>query len=477
MTSAMVSAVDLPVTRASLVANLHLAFLLAGASLHGMAYDSLAAMAIGPLLLLLGAFPVAAWGLGTRAPGLMLSGYARVFCVCWFVAGVAAGYAAWLDDPFQLGSDAFGFFQLASDPNAGLGAAELRELTDGFGAVVLWRWVYDIAEAADIGRQRFVGIGFNTLVVAATAAPALHACRLVYGPDARREARLVLALSGCGLLWIFAAIHLRDAIIFFTASLLTVAWLHYLRRGGWLAALVLLVWLTAITGAFGVLRTEFVVVPLVASGIGLAAIVLAPAVTSGGARRAVAWLLLLSGAVVAVLYALPLLESLDDRAGTYREFVRNEASASSLGAQLVVNQPPLVRVFVGSAYLLLFPIPVWAGLIGDSALHAFKALNALFFYALLPLVLLAIHDLVRQRKLRTPQTLFVLGLSAVMLAVISLTSLESRHFGAFLLPVFLLALASDPSAPGHGARYGRALGGMLAAMTVLHLAWGAAKFG
>lgn len=477
MNGAVLSAVDLPVSRAALTGNIHLALLLAGASLHGMAYGSLAAIAIGPALLVLGALPVAAWGMGARAARPMLSGYARVFCVCWFVAGVAAGYATWLDDPFQLDSDAFGFFQLASDPNAGLGAAELRELTDGFGAVVLWRWVYDLADAIGIGRQRFVGIGFNTLVVAATAAPALHACRLAYGADTRREARLVLALSGCGLLWIFAAIHLRDAIIFFTASLLTLAWLHYLRRGGWIAALALLVWLTAITGAFAVLRTEFVVVPLVASGIGLAAIVLAPAAASGRARRTVAWLLLLGGAVVAVLYALPLLESLDDRAGTYREFVGNETSASSLGAQLVVNQPPLVRLFVGSAYLLLFPIPVWAGLIGDSALHTFKALNALFFYALLPLLLLAVHDLVRHPRLRTPQTLFVLALAAVMLAATALTSLESRHFGAFLLPVFLLALAADPSSPGHSARYGRALGWLLAAMTMLHLAWGAAKFG
>jgi hypothetical protein len=457
------------------VANLHLALLLLGASLNGLAYDSLAALAFGPALLAAAAAPVALWGLGVGAPRLLLVGYCRVFCVAWFMAGVAAAYARWLADPFQLGSDAFGFFQLASDPQASLGLAELRELTDGFGAVVLWRWIYDVAEALGVERQRFVGIGFNTLVVALTAAMALHACRLVYGPHPRREARLVLALSTCGLIWTFAAVHLRDAIILLVASLVTLSWVRFLRHGGTLGALMLLATLVATAAAFLVLRTEFVVVPLIASVIGLAAMVAAPATSVTRTRRWLAGLVLVVGAAVAWGLVSSGLETVGERAGTYRDLVRDEASQSSLGAQLVVNQPPLVRAFVGSIYLLIFPIPVWAGLIGDSVLHLFKALNAMFFYALLPLLGMASRELVRHGSSRTPGRLFALGMSVTFLVGFALTSLESRHLGSLLLPILLLALVPDPDAPGHRRRYGHALAWLLATMVALHLVWALAK--
>lgn len=460
---------------ATVVVNLHLALLLLGAGLNGLAHDSLAALAFGPALLVAGAAPVALWGLGAGAPRLLLAGYSRVFCVAWFMAGVAAVYARWLADPFQLGSDAFGFYQLASDPQASLGLSELRELSDGFGAIVLWRWIYDAAAALGIERMRFVGIGFNTLVVGLAAAVALHTCRLFYGPHARREARLMLALSTCGLVWIFAAIHLRDGIVFLVASLTTLAWVRFLRRGGAFGALVLLVTLAAIAAAFAVLRTEFVVVPLVASVLGLVAMVLAPASPVRQARRWVAGFALVIGAAVAWTYIAPGLETVDERAGAYREMVRDEASESSLGAKLVVNQPPLVRAFVGSVYLLIFPIPVWAGLVGDSALHLFKALNAFFFYALFPLLGMALRDLLRDASSRSPERLFALGMSVVFIVGIALTSLESRHLGSFLLPIFLLALLPDPDVPDHRRRYGRALALVLSAMVAVHLAWALAK--
>jgi hypothetical protein len=462
--------------RHTAVANLHLALLLLGACLNGLAYDSLAALAFGPMVLAVGLAPVALWGLSIGAPRLLLAGYSRVFCVAWFMAGIAAAYARWLADPFQLGSDAFGFFQLASDPQSALGLAELRELTDGFGAVVLWRWVYDVAETLGIERLRFVGVGFNTLVVAITAAVALHACRLVYGPHLRREARLVLALSTCGIVWTFAAIHLRDAIILLVASLVTLAWVWFLRRGGPLRSGLLLVALVATAAAFAVLRTEFVAVPLIASVIGLAAMVAAPSTAVTPTRRWLAGLALVVGAAVASGLVPSGLETVGERADTYRSLVEDEASQSSLGAQLIVNQPPLVRAFLGSVYLLIFPIPVWSGLIGDSALHLFIALNALFFYAVIPLLGMASHDLVRDASSRSPGRLFVLGMTVAFVVGFALTSLESRHLGSLLLPILLLALVPDPDAPGHRRRYGRALAWMLATMVVVHLAWASAKW-
>jgi hypothetical protein len=456
---------------------LHAALLLIGCAVNGMAYERLDAILFGPVVLLAAYVPLALWDNVARARGDLAGAFARIYCVGWFMAGIAAAYAHWAQDPFQLDSDAWGFFQLASGAASGLDLEDIRELSEGAGAVVLWRSWYDLAAEAGIERMRFVGIAFNTMLVALSAAVAVQCQRLMFGDDARRRARLLLMFSTCAILWIFASIHLRDAVVLVAVTLTIHAWLRFLRIGGVLQSVWLCVVLALLTAAFALLRTEFAFVPMVATIIGLASMVLAPSRQQSTRRRWFALILLVVGAVAASGYLGQALEAAGAGRESYGEQVAEEAAQTSLGAQLIVNQPLPIRAIAGSFYLLVFPIPVWAGLASTSALQVFKSLNALFFYALLPLMGMACADLARRPGWRTPERLFVLGMSAVFTLAIALTSLESRHLGSFVVALFLLALVPDPNEAANQRRYRRALGASLATMGATHLVWALAKFG
>jgi hypothetical protein len=293
----------------------------------------------------------------------------------------------------------------------------------------------------------------------------------MYGVDPRREARLLLMLGTCGMLWLFAALHLRDSVVLLAVTLTVYAWVWFLRRGGVLRLCWLGGVLAALTATFAVLRTEYAFVPLVASVIGLMSMAIEPKAFGRRGRRLVAIVVLLIGAVASWGYFGLALDAAVSGGSTYRELVRDEAGQSSLGAQLVVNQPIPIRAVVGSIYLMVFPIPVWIGFASDSALHLFKSLNAMFFYALLPLLGLAAADLGREPMLRTADRLFVFGMSIAFIAAIALTSLESRHLGSFLVAVFLLALVPDLGDPTVRRRYLRALLATLTIMLAIHATW------
>ena len=329
--------------------------------------------------------------------------------------------------------------------------------------------------AIGVEKARFVGVGLNTLTVATSAALALCIARLMFGADPRREARLVLMFSACGLFWLFSAIHLRDSVVLLAVTCTLYFWVWYLRRGGVLRLLWLALAMAVMTAAFAVLRAEFAFVPLVTTVLALTAMMLGTCTVSHPARRWVALAMLVLGAAFAWGYVALALEAAGTGSETYRGLVEGEAGRESLGARLIVGQPAPVRALLGSIYLLIFPIPVWAGLIGDSALHLFKSLNAWFFYALLPLVGVALGILWREPQQRGAERLFVLLQAIVFVAAIAMTSLETRHLGSFLVAWMLLALIPDPRSSEHARHYRAGLLTLLFAMTALHAAWAAVK--
>ena len=138
---------------------------------------------------------------------------------------------------------------------------------------------------------------------------------------------------------------------------------------------------------------------------------------------------------------------------------------------LVVQQPIPVRLIVGSAYLMLYPIPFWVGFQLESAYQLFKSFNAVFFYALIPLLILAGRRILRERDVRTPAVRFLVMVSAGLTLAVAGTSLETRHFGAFLVPVFLLALIPKLESQRDRRAYLRVLVGFLGGIFALHSLW------
>jgi hypothetical protein len=67
-------------------------------------------------------------------------------------------------------------------------------------------------------------------------------------------------------------------------------------------------------------------------------------------------------------------------------------------------------------------------------------------------------------------------LSAGFTLAIAVTSLETRHFGAFLMPMFILATLPDLRDPRINALYYRYLFFMLSGVAIVHALWMALKF-
>ena len=121
----------------------------------------------------------------------------------------------------------------------------------------------------------------------------------------------------------------------------------------------------------------------------------------------------------------------------YIEEATIQANSGSLGMSLIINQPMPIRLFLGSVYLYIFPIPLWSGFQLESSYHLFKSFNVIFIIFLLPLVILAFRELWKSNLSRSSSTLFMLFLVIGFTFAIAGTSMEGRHLGAFFVPIFI----------------------------------------
>ena len=399
------------------------------------------------------------------------------FSVSWFMSGVAALYAEKLGDPSQLVSDASTFYQLAASPRADLTLADLRVLTEGAGAVYAWRKIYEFADMLGLGRERHVGVLVNVLAVPLTGVLMVKTARDLYGPDPARQARLVLLVSACGLYWLFASMHLRDAAILLGIAAMLLFWVRYLVRRR-TSDLVQLMAATALGLAFiGMLRTEFVIVPLAMLLAGLVAMVLFD--RSRGARRLVVYGLAIASLSVFIAVAAARLDEFLTLATrgfeNYSSLATQEAGADSLGYRYITSAPILLRILLGSIYLFLFPVPFWVGFQLVSVYNLFKSCNVLFFYLFTPLLAYAVWSQIRYATRRSTATMFLLFVAVGCTAAIAGTSLESRHFGVFLPAMMLLAISPPLHEPGTASAVTKLTFVYLGLVALLHLAWIAIK--
>jgi hypothetical protein len=403
--------------------------------------------------------------------------FSRVFAVGFVMAGVAAAYAAYRADPYQLGSDAATFFRMAAgSTTAGLTLDDLGGLSGAL-AVKLWAAVYDLFAALGFPRERYVGVSLNITAVALAGVIGVKMCRQVFGDDPNRFGRLTLLYAACGIFWLFAALHLRDAVMLLAVTGLAYAWLHFLAKPD-LGFRLLQIVIASITAALfiGFLRTQFVFVPLAMAAVAVASLTVG---RKDKRNRRVAYVLVVIGVAVAGALLVALGEEIQLALllgqEIYMDLAAEEHGAGSLGMILIANQPLPIRLSMGSVYLFMFPIPFWSGFQLESAYHLFKSFNVLFFYFVLPLLALAIRQLWKHEEQRSPALLFVLLLSIGLTVSIAATSMETRHLGAFLTPVFVLALLPDLRVRSTRRNYRKLLGVMLGGVVAVHVAWSVLK--
>ncbi len=400
------------------------------------------------------------------------------FATAWCMAGVAALYMHFALDPDQL-NDAEDFYVLASDPYASaLRLSGLQVLSSGAGVVMLWRTVYDFFSSFGLERGRYIGITVNSLAVALNAVVAVKITRELFGNDSRRLKRLTVIVATCGIYGLFASIHLRDAVVLLCVTTLTYAWVRYLRRSGLGSFLLVSVATVLASAAFPLLRVEFFFVPIAMTLAGVVAILLFDPARNG--RRGFIACLVGIGVIVLanllVQYQDAIRFLLTTAPKNYAAGSAAESGAGSLGYALIVSAPFPLNVVLKSVNLFVSPIPVWTGFQLESAYSLFKSLSAIYFYALVPLIIVAMSRIFSDKNRRTPAIMFLVFLAIGFTVAVAATSNENRHLGAFLVSFQVLALIPDLQVRADLNAYRGWTGLFIAAIIAVHVAWAVLKF-
>lgn len=451
------------------------AVLIAGSVMNVTAYESVEPLIVAACFYAFGSALTLVPGLGGRQERRQ---FTTVFIIVWMVSGIAAIYARVFGDYEQLFSDAANFYYYSATGYSSLSMEDLLELTEGAGAVVLWSYVYEVFEALGFERLPYVGIGFNVLQIGLSAVLAVKIVRSCFGEDDARLDRLGLLIGTCGTLWLFGAMHLRDAAIMLLASALIYAWVTTLTRISGARLLVLLVFSVLASFAFQTLRQEFVFVPAI---LLLAAVFVMMAF---GARQVPAhWIVLLLAVGIAAVIGLAILnfedlsKALETGKTEYGEEAAQVSSHDSLGTKFIVDAILPLRLLLGSIYLYVFPIPVWVGFQTESAYNLFKSANAIYFYFVGPLLALAAYEIYRSRELRTLPVMFLSTVIVGFTLAIAGTSLETRHIGSFLVPLVVLALIPDLGRAAVWRTYRYLVGIVVFGAVAVHMLWAVLKFG
>lgn len=400
--------------------------------------------------------------------------YVRMFVVGWLAMGISASYDYVLSGIDIVANDAESFFRVSSQGiYSAYSLADLLTTHEGGVAIKIWQAVYDGFALFGIPKERFIGILVNVVLVSFACVFGVRAAKLIYGNDHFRLRLLFHMATLCGIFWLFAGFHLRDAFVLLAVTGLATVYIWFLRRPSFGIAFFITITLSVVTaGIFQSLRNEFLFLPLVFAITAALAIIF-----SHKSKIKLVWrwlfLLLVIPVVVGVAVSVyPELSFLLEQGAGYYLIERGGLNASTNPGWVLVYQSPwYVQFFLKPLVMFIFPLPVWWGLQLDSAYAFLKGLATPFFYIVLPLAGVSVHHLYRFLPLRSPQQLFLLFTSLGMTIVTAFTSGETRHLGAFLIIIFLLCLLPDLKEQKTQRKYLRLLMGGLFIMTLAHGFW------
>ncbi len=438
-----------------------------GAMLHIYAYESMAPLLVCAFLFSLGLTCLMCTGRDKR---LYAEAFISVYSACWFWAGIAAVYANQFNDASQ-NLDAAYFYEMVSGQR--LTGIKTLLLEENAGALAIWQITYDLFYVLGLKIAPYIGICLNILLVGLSAAIGVSIVKLTFGDDRMRIGRFTRLFSSCGIFWLFASLHLRDAAILFLTTGLLLTWVWYLRNASMLRTAILVA-LNFPAGYFlGMLRTEYVLLPFAFAFAGFIALL---SVKGTPIQRIIA---LCAVSIVTTLISIEfstdieagILENLERNKGTYENISYTEGTSTSLGNALIVNQNALLRVILGSLYLLIFPIPVWTGFQLETAYHVFKSFHAIFMYLVTPLFLLGTYQIAKNGRWQQPLLLFPLFVFSGLLLATAYTSLETRHVGSFMVPFLLIALIPNPNSISDRTALKKISSSYLAVIFGIHATW------
>jgi hypothetical protein len=445
-------------------------FFVTGCLLHLVCYESVEPSIVFLVFLFFGLLPLYPFN---TPGGVEKKIYFRLFSIYWMMAGVSAYYAVFLHDYVQTVSDAAGFYELASGNAVGLSLEDLKVITEGSGAVMIWRGMYDFFEWFGFSKGMYIGILLNIVAVSLSGVWANKILNMLYGDDSFRANILLKMFSFCGIFWLYGGIHMRDGVVFAGVTLLLYFWCRYIYDLSTRSLFYLVVATIAAMFFFVFLRGGFAFVPIAMGVAGVVSILLYK--KGSYSQKFKIYLMSVLGILVFGLLVVLNLEMFTSKIArgyeSYAGYASDSAASGSLGMSMIVNRALPVRLLLGSVYVYVFPIPFWSGFFEDSAYQLFKSLNAVFIYFLIPLFVLSLLRVFRYKQLRTPLVMFNLLLVIGFTLAIAGTSLETRHMGSFFVPMFIFSLLPDLKIRQNLIDYKILLGFFMLGVVAIHSAW------
>jgi len=417
-----------------------------GSGLQGYANGTVDASFVALLLLVAGIVVVSLLFPGKKPE---MRAFMLTYGVCVFAGGLAQCYSLAVFHNPQSTSDAVNSFfpNIQSQPPFA-SMADRFTFIESTLPIVIWQQVYKLTWFFGLDYGPYIGVMFNALVIAITGSITVRTARELYGDDAWRLRRVGTLFAFCGLFILFGAVLIRDCFTTFINALALWGIVRWLVRptplnlfgavvatgiGAWTmfylreAATVMFGFYAFLALLFYVLRDRF-------------------------KRTALIYMMMvLSVLIMAMPYFLAFLstaktyQTRSNEGYTYQS--EDQMADDSLAMRLIVRQTMPVRLVVGSGFLMVFPMPLWAYLHrGANDYLLIKTWHGLFQVFVIPLIIAAFFTIIHlfrcnQQKIM-PLIFLVVYLLLNWLAVVA-TSMEQRHLAQFMPAFLILAAVPD----------------------------------
>jgi hypothetical protein len=394
------------------------------------------------------------------------------FSVSIFFYFISLLFLIYFNDDSQLDSDALNFFNLSTKFEE-FDLITLRIFSEGSLAIIIWKKIYNFFEIVGFKKEFYVGIFFNIFLFSFSSFLILKISKLVNNMNTKKINNLIFFYSFSGLLIFFANSHIRDIFIFFFFNLMVYFFLYCKVFYKKLFIPISLI-LSVIFGIiFFYLRTEYLALPVL---VFISFLIEKPILKFiNSTNKVIPALTFLFICVISILFIVntQIFEFLKSGYDGYRlanENVQSLNNSQSLATILIINQPLIIRYFLGLVYFIFNPIPFWSGFFSGSYYLFLKSLHVIMMYFLVPVFYLKLlKKSFYSKHLLSLFIIFFIGYSSIVL-----TSLELRHLGTFLGLFFILV--SDFDFKSNKNIYKKTLNFFLLSILFVHLLWIIIKF-
>jgi hypothetical protein len=316
----------------------------------------------------------------------------------------------------------------------------------------------------------------NAAVMGIAGSVTVRTGREFFGDDQARLRRVGTLFATCGLFILFGSILLRDCFTTLLNAVVLWGLARWLLRPSTRSLIVATALTTA--GAYAMLFVR----EQASSVFGLLGTLAFP-FWFFGRRLSATRLVAAIGVVCLLLVAAPYLPdyaesfraSQDARMNAYVDVSVASHSDDSLGMRFVVNQPLPIRMVMGSALMLINPIPLWKNFrIGADGYEWINGYHGIYQALVFPMAiagLVAVAALFRVDRQKASALLFLVSYQLVNMGAVVATSGEQRHLAQFMPAFMILAALPDPKDPAERSRLRKISLVWWTVIILVHLVW------